>query len=341
MSRSSLALTRLKGVVPSTTVNDRQVAARSKANEELRALLAAKEFALSVARSVIADLRREIAGLRSHPPNVPAAAPAASSSPGAVWDEVAAVSPKAPSRAYLFSIGDKSELKVAWQLGEQYLDESILGSLIHAAVLRASDRHKDADEAIKGAARAANQAFCLDGLDTKLPVLHELSAAGHSLGHAMAGDMESAAAEWTVHHKNDAVLDALVAGISEKDPKERQRLLEKAGLNLGLATVNVVAAASLAIDPMVGAAARATHPTAAGAAAGFTGLIGSPVAVGTAGLIDLALVGTVSCAAKALRTANTAAPGKATAAKDRIAFGLCLLMVIVSNYVLLRLFGIV
>ncbi|KAJ1563168.1 hypothetical protein HK405_010814 [Cladochytrium tenue] len=129
----------------------------------------------------------------------------------------------------------------------------------------------------------------------------------------MAGDMESAAAEWTVHHKNDAVLGVLVAGIIEKDPKERQRLLEKAGLNLGLAAVNVVAAASLAINPMVGAAALATHHTAVGAAAGFTGLIGCL----TGAAIIAAFPRPRHIPLGALRTANTAAPAKATAATTK------------------------
>ncbi|KAJ1567134.1 hypothetical protein HK405_007024 [Cladochytrium tenue] len=213
----------------------------------------------------------------------------------------------------LLSIGDKSERNLARQLGEQYLDESILGSLIHAAVLRASGRRDEADRAIKGAARATGQAVCLAGLDMKLPVLHELSAAGRSLGHAMAGDMESAAAEWTVHHKKDAILGALVAGIIENDPKERLRLLKMAGLNVGQAAFNVVVAAStvsalptLAIDLAGRAAAGAVSNAVC-------------TAINQAAFLSEAAGGTVDVV-KASRFANTAVPAKAAAVAAAAAY---------------------
>ncbi|KAJ1548276.1 hypothetical protein HK405_003849, partial [Cladochytrium tenue] len=158
---------------------------------------------------------------------------------------------------------------LAAKRGELYLNESVVGSLVHAAVLNVSGKHKEASEALKGAARAGGQAMCLAGLDMKVPVLHELSAAGRSLGHAMAGDLESAATEWTVNHKNDSVLGAFVASRIEKDAKESSRLLERAGRNLGQAAVNVTATA------LVIGATVATGGMAVGAAAACTGATGA------------------------------------------------------------------
>ncbi|KAJ1567748.1 hypothetical protein HK405_004907, partial [Cladochytrium tenue] len=117
------------------------------------------------------------------------------------------------------------------QWDEQYLSESVIGSLIHATFLNATGKHDESSKAVKGAVRAGGQAICLSGLDMKLPVLRDLSAAGRALGHAMAGDLECTTAECTVHHKNDAVLRALVASDIEKDTKERSWPLERAGRN--------------------------------------------------------------------------------------------------------------
>ncbi|KAJ1553109.1 hypothetical protein HK405_008923, partial [Cladochytrium tenue] len=214
---------------------------------------------------------------------------------------------------------------LARERGEQYLAESVVGSLVHGAVLKASGKHDEARKALKGAARATGQAICLSGLDMKVPVLHELSTAGRSLGHAMAGDMQSASAEWTVNHRSEAVLGALVASCIEKNTEERSRLLKRARNNLGQAAVNVtttgvVIGTTVATGGMaVGAAAVCT-----GAVGAFAGVVSNvacakingdkivPGDVLTAAIIGGA-AGAASGAANAARTARAAASAKVAA----------------------------
>ncbi|KAJ1549317.1 hypothetical protein HK405_005570 [Cladochytrium tenue] len=81
-----------------------------------------------------------------------------------------------------------------------------------------------------------------------------------------ARDTESAVAKRTIHHKNDAILGALVASYFEKDKEERSRLLGRAGRNLGQAAVKFATAAAVIV------ATAATGGMTIGAAAAFTGV---------------------------------------------------------------------
>ncbi|KAJ1559667.1 hypothetical protein HK405_009764, partial [Cladochytrium tenue] len=196
------------------------------------------------------------------------------------------------------------DIKGAAAKGQQYLDESVIGSLCYSLDRHIHNDQEKAKEALKGCARASGQALCLAGIDMKIPVLHELSAAGRALGHAFANDMESAAHEWTTVHKNESVLGALVASAIEAakgDLEEAKKLAEKGGRNLAQAVVNVagncvIAGATVAAAPVGIAGASAIVSLAgafasAGANAACTALDGEKPKV--ADVVGAALIGAV------------------------------------------------
>ncbi|KAI8813495.1 hypothetical protein BJ742DRAFT_788496 [Cladochytrium replicatum] len=174
-------------------------------------------------------------------------------------------------------VGNSENASKRW---ERYMSESVLGSSVRAAVLAASGDYDTATEVAKGAGRATGKAITLAGIGGKIPVLHELSVAGESLGDLIGGgDVESAGKRW-VAYKEDSVVGssvaAAMAAVGEGNLDEASRLGGKAGKSLGQALITTAAigasvmSAGLAAPLGVGAAAVIAGATTAASSAGAT-----------------------------------------------------------------------
>ena len=168
--------------------------------------------------------------------------------------------------------GNPEKARERWKT---YAQESVVGSYVAATVEGIKGNDDKAMEYLKGMGRATGKAVLGGGLLKDVPVFHELSVCGESLGDVIGGgDTKSAEKRWETYVES-SVIGGGIAAIGAKiegDDEEAKRLAKgcgKAAARFGVTAVGVgatVATGGLAAP--YGIAASAAAGAAVGGATG-------------------------------------------------------------------------
>eukprot|EP01083_Nonionella_stella_P060072 157083_1 len=159
------------------------------------------------------------------------------------------------------SLGDviNNDPEKARKRWKNYSKQSVIGSGVMATHYAVHNDMEKAKECGKGMGRATGHALAGGGVFDNVPVFQEVSHAGQSLGHCMAGETKEAQETWSKEYINKSAIALNVQG----KHKEAGTAWGSAGITVGV--VAACAATGAAAAPL-GAAAAVSMGAVAGAA---------------------------------------------------------------------------
>ena len=165
---------------------------------------------------------------------------------------------------------------------EGYYEQSVLGSLVAGTVEKMMGNDDKAKTFFKGCGRATGRAICGGGFMENVPVFHELSTIGKSLGEVIARDPENIEQHVDDYLEN-SVIGSFVGACVEDwkgNYKRRDTLLKNSGKAVVSAAVTTGAMAASALT------GRAVAPLGVGVAAPAGGAMGAATSVLAQGTND-------------------------------------------------------
>ena len=158
---------------------------------------------------------------------------------------------------------------------EGYFDQSVIGSFVAGTVEKVSGNDDEAKKFYKGCGRATGRAICGGGFMENVPVFHELSTVGKSLGEVIACDPENVEKHVNGYFENSVIGSFVGACVEEAQGNydRRDELLK----NSGKAVISAaVSGGAMAVTAITGGAAA---PLGVAASAAVGGAVGASTSV--------------------------------------------------------------
>ena len=168
--------------------------------------------------------------------------------------------------------GDRRKAK---KRTDGYFKQSVVGSLVAGTVEKVKGNDDEAKKFYKGCGRATGRAICGGGFMENVPVFHELSTVGKSLGEVIACDPENIQKHVEGYVENSVIGSFVGACVEDlKGNKERRNELLK---NSGKAAISAaVSGGAMAATAITGGAAA---PLGVAASAAVGGAMGATTSV--------------------------------------------------------------